>query len=84
MRSARREGQRGAHAIDLGVDVSTARWAVAVRPRAEFCSAAHDQPAVSRGVKRRTALNCTRVVVAATGGDAMVRAAAIGTADCQW
>jgi transposase len=50
------------------VDVSKERLDVAVRPSGEVFSEANDQGAVSRLVKRLSALNCTRVVVEASGG----------------
>ena len=57
----------GGQAIHVGVDVSKERLDVAVRPSGEFFSEANDKPAVSRLVKRLAALDCTRVVVEATG-----------------
>ena len=58
----------GGQEIYVGVDVSKARLDVAVRPSGEFFSEANDKRAMSRLVKRLTALDCTRVVVEATGG----------------
>lgn len=52
----------------MGVDVSKERLEVALRPSGEFFSEANDKRAVSRLVKRLQPLDCTRVVVEATGG----------------
>lgn len=59
----------------VGVDVSKERLDVAVRPSGEFFSEADDKRAVSRLVKRLSALNCTRVVVEASGGYEIVMVA---------
>lgn len=58
----------GGQAVYVGVDVSKERLDVAVRPSGECFAEANDKRAVSRLVKRLTALDCTRVVVEATGG----------------
>lgn len=58
----------GGQRISVGVDVSKERLDVAVRPSGEFFSEANDKRAVSRLIKRLKALDCTRVVVEATGG----------------
>jgi transposase len=58
----------GDQAIHVGVDVSKARLDVAVRPSGECFSEPNDKRAVGRLVKRLKALDCTRVVVEATGG----------------
>lgn len=63
--------------VYAGVDVSKARLDVAVRPSGEFFSAANDKPAVSRLAKRLAALDCTRVVVEATGGYETIIVAAL-------
>src|SRR5437762_9847023 len=68
IRSAHLEGKMGGQGIYVGVDVSKERLDVAVRPNGEFFSEANDKRAVSRLVKRLKALDCTRVVVEATGG----------------
>ena len=58
----------GGQEIYVGVDVSKERLDVAVRPNDEFFSKANDKRAVSRLIKRLKPLDCTRVVVEATGG----------------
>ena len=58
----------GGREVYVGVDVSKERLDVALRPSGEFFSEANDKPAVSRLVKRLQPLDCTRVVVEATGG----------------
>jgi transposase len=58
----------GGQGVYVGVDVSKERLDVAVRPSEEFFSQANDKPALSRLLKRLKPLNCTRVVVEATGG----------------
>jgi transposase len=68
MRSAQVEGQMDGQGIYVGVDVSKERLDVALRPGAEFFSEANDKSAVSRLVKRLKGLNCTRLVVEASGG----------------
>jgi transposase len=66
----------GGQGIYVGVDVSKERLDVAVRPSGQFVAEANDKRAVSRLVKRLQALDCTRVVVEATGGyETMVVAA---------
>jgi len=67
----------GGHEVYVGVDVSKERLDVAVRPSGEFFSEANDKRTVSRLVKRFNALNCTRVVVEATGGYETVMVAAM-------
>jgi transposase len=62
------EGKMGDPGIYVGVDVAKQRLDVALRPSGEGFAAANDKPAVSRLVKRLKALDCTRVVVEATGG----------------
>ena len=63
--------------VYVGVDVSKERLDIAVRPSGEFFSEANDKRAVSRLVKRLTALDCTRLVVEATGGYETVMVAAL-------
>ena len=58
----------GGGEVYVGVDVSQERLDVAMRPSGEFFSEANDKRAVSRLVKRLQPLDCTRVVVEATGG----------------
>ena len=58
----------GGREVYVGVDVSQERLDVAMRPSGEFFSEANDKRAVSRLVKRLQPLDCTRVVVEATGG----------------
>jgi transposase len=62
------EGKMGGREVYVGVDVSKERLDVAVRPSGEFFSEANDKRAVNRLVKRLQPLDCTRVVVEATGG----------------
>jgi transposase len=62
------EGKMGGPGIYVGVDVSKQRLDVAVRPSGEGFAEANDKRAVSHLVKRLEALNCTRVVLEATGG----------------
>lgn len=57
-----------AQGIYVGVDVSKERLDVALRPSGEFLSEANNERAVSRLAKRLKPLECTRVVVEATGG----------------
>jgi transposase len=72
------EGKKmGGQGIYVGVDVSKERLDVAVRPSGEFCSEANDKRAVSRLVKRLQPLDCTRVVVEATGGYETIMVAAM-------
>jgi transposase len=58
----------GSGGVCVGVDVSKERLDVAVRPSGECFSEPNDKRAVNRLVKRLKALNCTRIVVEATGG----------------
>jgi transposase len=62
------EGKMDGREVYVGVDVSKERLDVALRPSGEFFSEANDKRAVSRVVKRLQPLDCTRVVVEATGG----------------
>jgi transposase len=62
------EGKMGGGEVYVGIDVSKERLDVAVRPSGEFFSEANDKRAVGRLVKRLQPLDCTRVVVEATGG----------------
>jgi len=71
------EGQMSGQEVYVGVDVSKERLDIAVRPSSEFFSEANDKRAVSRLVKRLTALDCTRLVVEATGGYETVMVAAL-------
>lgn len=54
--------------IYVGVDVSKERLDIALRPSGECSSVANDERAVSCLVKRLKPLDCSRVVVEATGG----------------
>jgi transposase len=71
------EGKMGGQEVYVGVDVSKERLDVAVRPSGAFFSEANDKRAVSRLVKRLKALDCTRVVVEASGGYETVMVAAL-------
>jgi transposase len=74
------EGKMSGQQVYVGVDVSKEKLDVAVRPSGEFFSEANDKRAVSRLVKRLKALDCTRVVVEATGGYESLMVAALYTA----
>jgi transposase len=71
------EEKMGGQGIYVGVDVSKARLDVAVRPSGEGFAEANAKPAVSRVVKQLKALDCTRVVVEATGGYETIIVAAL-------
>jgi transposase len=74
------EGKMGGQQVYVGVDVSKEKLDVAVRPSKEFFSEANAQRGVNRVVKRLQALDCTRVVVEATGGYESLMVAAMCTA----
>lgn len=63
--------------VYVGVDVSKGRLDVAVRPSGEAFAEGNDKRAVNRLVKRLKPLNCTRIVVEATGGYESVVVAAM-------
>ena len=67
----------GSQEVYVGVDVSKERLDLAVRPSGESFAEVNDKRAVSRLVKRLKALNCTRIVVEATGGYETIVAAAL-------
>lgn len=73
----------GAQGIYVGVDVSKERLDVALRPSSEFFSEANNERAVARLVKRLKPLDCTRVVVEATGGYETVVVAGLWAAGVQ-
>jgi transposase len=55
-------------AVYVGVDVSKERLDLAVWPGDEFFSVANEARAIKRLLERLEALNCTRIVLAASGG----------------
>jgi transposase len=55
-------------AVYVGVDVSKERFDLAVWPGDEFFSVANEARAIKRLLERLEALNCTRIVLAASGG----------------
>jgi transposase len=74
------EGKMGGQGIYVGVDVSKEQLDVALRPSGELFSEANDKRAVNRLVKRLKPLDCTRVVIEATGGYETILVAALHTA----